>query len=221
MEFVEHQPLDGLQYDPANPRNHSEKNLNAIRSSLEEHGQVEPLIVHKETSVVIGGNARLSVMRKLGFEEAAVIMLDCDENEARRLSIVLNRTGELAGWDTEVLAKHMMNFQAEGDFDPEVLGFSANEFEAILAEFDQAIESVELDAPGELERPDIPEFDDAEAGRPGANVRMVQLFLDDETQPMFVGWARILAEHYGTKTMTDTVFKAVQDIVSQLDESAH
>lgn len=42
---VETLPLDDLHQDPANAREHDARNLNAIQASLEDHGQVEPLVV--------------------------------------------------------------------------------------------------------------------------------------------------------------------------------
>ena len=215
VELVQTQ-IDSLVYDPANPRNHSEKNLKAIRSSLEEHGQVEPLIVHKESNVVIGGNARLSVMREMGWADVATVMLDCDKEKARKLSIVLNRSGELAGWDQAVLAQHLLDLGLGDEFDPETLGFSTAEFEAILAEFDAAVENMEMGPPGELDIPDTPEFADDEGGPGPSNVRMLQLYLDDETHPKFVAWVRSLAEHYGTENITETVYKAVEDMAHQV-----
>ena len=95
--------LDALVPDPANPRTHDSRNLGAIRASLEEHGQVEPILVQQSTNMVIAGNGRMTAMRAMGWTEAQVALLDVTDQQARKLSIALNRSGELAGWDEEVL----------------------------------------------------------------------------------------------------------------------
>jgi len=69
-------PLDALHLDPANARQHGERNLEAIRASLASFGQVEPLVVHKPTQRVIGGNGRLAAMRALGWTHADPVELD-------------------------------------------------------------------------------------------------------------------------------------------------
>ena len=62
-------PLGSLHADPANARLHDEHNLETIRASLARFGQAEPLVVHKRTGRVIGGNGRLTAMRSMGWTE--------------------------------------------------------------------------------------------------------------------------------------------------------
>lgn len=90
--------------DPKNARTHGERNLAAIRASLERFGQVEPLVVREGTNVVLGGNGRLSVMRALGWEQVTVVYFSGSDQEACALALALNRTAELADWDTDMLA---------------------------------------------------------------------------------------------------------------------
>lgn len=59
-------PLDALHLDPADARQHGERNLEAIMGSLQRFGQREPLVVQAKTGRVIGGNGRLLAMRELG-----------------------------------------------------------------------------------------------------------------------------------------------------------
>lgn len=96
--------LDSLHEDPANVRRHGAKNMFAIKASLQEFGQIEPLVVQRYSGKVIGGNGRLAAMRDLGWKECDVVEIDASETAATRIGIALNRTGELAEWDTESLA---------------------------------------------------------------------------------------------------------------------
>ncbi len=107
-------PLDSLHLDPANARQHPERNLETIRGSLQRFGQAEPLVVHKATRRVIGGNGRLVAMRELGWPECDVVEIEADEVTATALGIALNRTAELASWDLPALGALLESLQAEG-----------------------------------------------------------------------------------------------------------
>ena len=75
-----------------------------IEASLRRFGQAEPLVVHAATKRVVGGNGRMAAMKRLGWTECDVVMLEMGEVDAAALGIALNRTGELAGWDDEALS---------------------------------------------------------------------------------------------------------------------
>jgi hypothetical protein len=97
--------LSELKSDPGNARRHNKRNKDAIRASLERFGQVEPLIVCAGSLTVIGGNGRLSVMRELGWERAQCALMKLSTRERQALALALNRTGELARWDTAKLSE--------------------------------------------------------------------------------------------------------------------
>jgi hypothetical protein len=122
--------LSTLSEDSENVRLHGRKNIAAIRDSLERFGQVEPLVVQKSTSKVIGGNGRLKVMRELKWAECEVVEVDVDDEAASALSITLNRTGELASWDEEALTEILSKFVEEDSF--EGLGFTEKEYQDLL-----------------------------------------------------------------------------------------
>jgi ParB-like chromosome segregation protein Spo0J len=216
--------LADLRPDPANPRTHDARNLAAIAASLREHGQVEPLLVQRATMMVIGGNGRAEAMRSLGWKHARVALLDVSDVEARKLSIALNRTGELAGWDEAVLARHLSDLsELDGAFDVSNLGFSGAEMDALVAAYVVDVEqqaappaqpaTTQGAAPAASAAP-------AEAGTglppgaapapmPASTVKVVQLFLSDATMEPFQMAVRKLAEQYGTDNITDTVYRAV------------
>lgn len=97
--------LTDLHEDPANARLHPDENLADIRASLKEFGQVEPLVVQQSSSKIIGGNGRYKVMKELGWTECDVAYVNMDNMKATALGIALNRAGERAEWDSEVLDK--------------------------------------------------------------------------------------------------------------------
>ena len=213
--------IDSLIPDDANPRVHDEKNLAAIKASLEEHGQVEPLVVQNNSMRVIGGNGRLSVLKSLGKSKVDVVLLDVSDEQARKLSISLNRTGELAGWDEQTLASHLQALShVSDDFDPTSLGFSGEEIEGLLAQFAGDFEALSLEPPAEEyigeAAPEIPEGA-APEHMPNSSVRMVQLFLDDQTAPIFQMWVNKLSKVHDTDNITDTVYLTVQQAAEAIE----
>lgn len=98
-------PIDSLRFDPANARTHSVRNLEAIKSSLAQFGQVKPIVVQDETSIVVAGNGTLEAARELGWDSIAVVRVKMSQAEATSFAIADNRTAELAEWDDDTLAQ--------------------------------------------------------------------------------------------------------------------
>jgi len=150
-------PLGALHADPANARLHDEHNLETIRASLARFGQAEPLVVHKRTGRVIGGNGRLTAMRSMGWTEADVVELDIDDTQATALGIALNRTAELAEWDMSALSKLLESMD-----NVDGTGFDEKEIARLLDEVIAAGEN--LDG---INQDDVPMAPDAAVTRPG------------------------------------------------------
>lgn len=122
--------LASLVLDEKNPMEHDELNLATIQKSLEEHGQVEFLVVQASTMWVIGGNGRAEVMRRMGWEDADVVLMDIDDKAARALSIRLNRSAQLARWDIKNLTDALR--ELEDDFPLTDFGWTDSEVKAML-----------------------------------------------------------------------------------------
>ena len=217
---VQNVDIKKLVPDDANPRVHDDKNLAAISASLEAHGQVEPLVVQASSMKVIGGNGRLSVMKKLGNTHVQVVLLDVSDEDARKLSISLNRSGELAGWDEQVLSSHIQALSALGDeFDATSLGFTGEELEGLLSQFETDLENLSLLPPEEgyvgQSGPELPHGTEPK-DMPNSSVRMVQLFLNEETAPIFQMWVNTLSKKHDTDNITDTVYKTIQEAAGDL-----
>ncbi len=125
-------PLAELVPDAANVRLHDERNLGAISASLQQFGQVEPLVVQRSSMRIVGGNGRLEAMRALGWTEADVVLVELDATQATALSLALNRTSELARWDFEGLGRLLRSLQEDG-FDSTALGWSDGELKNLLS----------------------------------------------------------------------------------------
>lgn len=97
-------PLDSIQLDPENSRIHPGRNLEDIERSLSVFSNVAPLLVWN--GVVIHGNGRLLSLQEQGAEEVAVTDVShLTEQEAKALSVAMNRTAESSEWDVERLSQ--------------------------------------------------------------------------------------------------------------------
>tara|TARA_R110002167_G_scaffold43625_4_gene131610 strand:+ start:105 stop:1400 length:1296 start_codon:yes stop_codon:yes gene_type:complete len=130
---VERVMIDELDCDPANVRAHDSKNLDAIKSSLKRFGQQKPIVVN-DKGIVIAGNGTLTAARSLGWDSINIITTELDGVNATAYAIADNRTGELAEWDEEALAKQLSALQIEDEALVEAAGFSDAELTALVDE---------------------------------------------------------------------------------------
>ena len=126
---IENVPVGALVPDPTNVRTHDDKNLDAIRKSLEAFGQRKPIVVargNNDELIVIAGNGTLEAAKSLGWESLAVteVPRDWDADRARAYAIADNRTAELADWDNVSLASSLLDLDAVG-WDAVTLGFES------------------------------------------------------------------------------------------------
>lgn len=124
--------LDKLVLDDGNPRLHDERDLAATTASLKAHGQVDPLVVQAGTMRVVAGHGRIESMRRLGWTDAQIVEVECDDAEFRALSIRLNRTGELAGWNAGALDAALSELAEAGWGNLPDFGFDGSELEALV-----------------------------------------------------------------------------------------
>jgi len=83
-------------------------NVDAIADSLRANGQYRPIVVNRGSQTgrvneVLAGNHTLAAAKKLGWKEVAVSYVDVDEETAKRIVLVDNRSGDLAQYDTDSL----------------------------------------------------------------------------------------------------------------------
>lgn len=162
MEIVR-VPIDSLVPDPENARFHPEENLEAIRRSIARFGQVSPLVVHNESSIVVSGNGTLEAMRRLGMTECDVVVYEGSQDEARALAIVMNRSAETSTWDEKRLSQTLSELKAQGftgmdslGFDPRLLDAAIAGFGTRLVQFEASLMEKGVDEDQVPEPPDTP-----------------------------------------------------------------
>lgn len=100
--LIETVPINTIHPHPDNPRRGT---VTAIVDSLNAHGQFRPLIVQRSTRFVLAGNHTLAAARQAGMTEIAVTFLDVDDEQARRIMLVDNRTSDLGTYDDQTLLR--------------------------------------------------------------------------------------------------------------------
>lgn len=100
-------PLHELTPDPSNTRLHDDRNLDAIKASLDRFGQVKPIVV-TDSNVIVAGNGTYAAALDLGWASLQVVTIDdADPAALRAYAIADNRTAELAAWDHELLTEQL------------------------------------------------------------------------------------------------------------------
>lgn len=130
LNQIERVPLDSLVLYPGNPRR---GDVDVIADSMRVNAQYEPLVVQASTRRVLAGNHRLLAAQNLGWEEIDVVLVDVDDEHARRIMLSSNRTSELGSFDEELLVTQL-NALAELDG----TGFGAND----LVELESRLEAL-------------------------------------------------------------------------------
>ena len=97
-------PLDQLVPAAYNPR----RSLTAaayrkLKRSVVEFGLVEPLIWNERTGHVVGGHARLTILRELGYATVPVSVVNLTDDRERALNVVLNNQEAQGRYDAAKL----------------------------------------------------------------------------------------------------------------------
>ncbi|MBT2400370.1 ParB N-terminal domain-containing protein [Streptomyces sp. ISL-100] len=82
----------------------------AITKSLTVNGQYKAIVVNRGTHTgrpneILAGNHTYAAAAELGWEHIAATWVDVDDEAAARIVIVDNRSSDLAGYDTALLAE--------------------------------------------------------------------------------------------------------------------
>lgn len=116
-----------------NARTHSDEQLAVIGQSLQAFGWMNPVLVDDD-HVIIAGHGRVEAAKRLGITHAPVLRvggLTPDQIRAYRLAD--NRTAELSGWSSEILAIELQHItEVEIGCSIETLGWKMPEVEVLL-----------------------------------------------------------------------------------------
>jgi len=123
--------LNAAQYNPRIALEPGMPEWEKLKASIEQFGNVEPVVWNQRTGNVVGGHQRLAVLKSMGYESVPCSVVDLDEKEEKLLNIALNKIK--GQWDYDKLEEILSGYDYEV---ATASGFSAEEIAVILASND-------------------------------------------------------------------------------------
>lgn len=187
-----------LLANPFNMRIHTRYQQEAMEGLLDEVGWIQVVMVNVRTQHMVDGHMRVELALRHGELAVPVIYVDLDPEEEKLAIATLDPIAGLAVIDNAKLNEVLSEITAGHE--------GLQQFLAELAKQNPVRLQFQVDSavPEGEEEPYDP------ATLPESAVRMVQLFLTNETFPEFMALAERLSNLYGTPTLTDTVFEAMK-----------
>ena len=89
--------INSVKPHPDNPRR---GDVALIAESLTAHGQYRPIVVNKSDNLILCGSHTHAAAKRLKWTHISAVIVDVDEEHARRIMLADNRTSDLASYDT-------------------------------------------------------------------------------------------------------------------------
>jgi DNA modification methylase len=149
-ELVYRSPGD-LRPWPSNARQHSDRQLIALKANIKKFGFTTPILVD-EAGVILNGHGRCQAAMELGLPNIPTRVIEgLTETEKRACVLADNKLSDLSAWDNDQL-KAELELLIHADFELETTGFSTAEIDLM---FDASGEPEKND-PDDLQADDIP-----------------------------------------------------------------
>lgn len=100
-----------------NAKKHDETQIKNVMQSIKEFGVVQPIVVDKNNTIIIG-HCRYEAMKRLGYDELQedwIKVVDLSEEETEKLRLLDNKLNE-SEWDMDLLAEYVPQLDFS-DFD--------------------------------------------------------------------------------------------------------
>lgn len=141
------------------PDNARKGNIERLEESIRVNGFYGALVVQRSSNHIVVGNHRYQAAVNLGLTELPVLYVDVDDNEARRLLLVDNRSNDLASYDDQMLLELLKLTQDETGL--EGTGYT----DVDLADLERLIATGPTGFAGDLDDyPDLVNDDDDDEG---------------------------------------------------------
>jgi ParB-like chromosome segregation protein Spo0J len=128
-------PVADLVPAPYNPRRvlkPGDPRYKKLDASLREFGLVEPLVWNEATGHVVGGHARLAILKEMGTVEVSVSVVRLSPEREKALNVVLNNQEAQGRYDPAKLADLLDELSDLPEL--ELSGFDAGDLKALRLE---------------------------------------------------------------------------------------
>jgi len=189
--------LNHLRPYANNPR----KNLNVdkVANSIKEFGFQQPIVVDKDLNI-LAGHTRYFASKKLELLQVPIVKAELSDKQAKAYRLADNRVAQDSNWDLPKLNLEIEQLKDES-FDIDILGFEDYELEKLFNAVEPTFEATNTN---------IGNYNVDDIQAPTSAVRMVQLFLNNESEPLLKKMVDHLKGKYNTANLTDTIYKAVE-----------
>lgn len=187
--------IKNVKQNPTNPRIIKDYKFKKLVNSIKQFPrmlEIRPIVVNSDM-IVLGGNMRLKACEEAGLKDVYVIKVD-DLTPEQQQEFIIKDNSSFGEWDWDILANEW-NVD-----DLKEWGLDVPKWEDVSFE-------TEIEDTGEYDYPD----ENVE----GSHVKMVQLFLNTETEPNFRKWEEFLRTIFGTDNLTDTIYKAIEKMYNE------
>lgn len=137
-------PVGKLKPYTKNPR---KGNVKAIAESLATNKQYRPIVVQKSTNQILAGNHTWQAAKYLGWTKIAVVFVDVDDEQAKKIVLADNRTNDLAEYDDRVLGELLSSLDTISG-----TGYNESDMEALVGAIGKALDDIESASAEEDER---------------------------------------------------------------------
>src|ERR1700719_2060472 len=154
---VERWPIERLIPYAANPRLHSEIDIEKIAASILRWGWTNSVLVDEQGELIVG-HGRVAAAARLGLKSIPVLVArGWSEEEKQAFRLADNELAARGSWDPDLLRSELRDLKFSG-FDLDLIGFEPHRLEEILAG---------LGAGGLTDPDSVPEIPDHPVTRPG------------------------------------------------------
>ena len=114
---IENRKIETLNPYEKNAKKHDKTQINNVAESIRQYGFVQPIVIDKNNTVVIG-HCRLLAAKQLKMKEVPCVCVDeLTDEQVKALRIVDNKSNE-SGWDFDLLKDELPDLDLSAfDFD--------------------------------------------------------------------------------------------------------
>ncbi len=199
---IEEVDIDLIKPYKNNPREIPMESVQKVMNSIREFGNNQPIVVDNDNIIVVG-HTRWKALKQLGKAKAFVVKKDFPKGQAMAYRIMDNRSGEESKWSNKLLATEL-NILKDDSFDLQLTGFNLTELENLANDKELGFVQNAKDLKENF-NVDFPD------GMEVTHVKMVQLFLNTETEKDFKLWCQELQTQLGTDNLSDTVYTVIKN----------
>lgn len=129
LKEIDVKKLNAAEYNPRVELAEGSAEFEKLKRSIQEFGNVEPIVWNEQTGNVVGGHQRLAVLKSLGYKKIECVVISLSEAEEKVLNLALNKIK--GAWDYDKLRDVLRDF--DGD-NADLSGFGADEIALYLAD---------------------------------------------------------------------------------------